>query len=564
MTTSTDILRLRGTQQQMGHQHGSLVRQLGGWEDVVAYYPSMPKGMLFPTASLGPVERVARGAMTPLLGLALRRLYSARPAEYRERTEAFGEALGVDQSRAPDLGVMDVAQNFIGTLTRLGLVPFAQRAASALPPMCSSLAVWGRASEDGRVLHGRNFDFPGQGIWERRPAVVFCTPDTGVKYGFVTTRGADTPGVTSFNEAGITLAAHTRFHRDVRFDGRSVIDLGHDLIRRAESLDDAIRIARELPSASSWGFLVSSARERDAVLLEFTGSRVEVTRAGRGEDFLGHTNRYRHPALQVDEVTPAAAWIAHSDGRYASLMAGIARHAAEGLGVDELCALFGSHIDGWTGAEEVGGGVLAQPDTVQSVVVDPEHRALHIGVGDTPVSRTAWTKLDWSWDGPSLDEVPAPAASGFDSRFIDGPAAEAWKLWAEACRLEYTGVNLDRIERNLERATELDPSEGWYRMIAGTLALRRGDFDAGLTHLQAGIGTERSEFRRGQLLLWASRAAQVTGRPDDAQAHRQQLLGLAHPLLASHRQAALRESSVPMAARKMVGVPINITLGDAG
>ena len=82
--------------------------------------------------------------------------------------------------------------------------------------MCSSLAVWGDATVDGELRHARNFDFPGATMWDTAPAVVFCEPTDGLRYGFVTTRGVDAPGITCFNEAGLTLTVHTRFHRDVR------------------------------------------------------------------------------------------------------------------------------------------------------------------------------------------------------------------------------------------------------------------------------------------------------------------------------------------------------------
>ena len=58
----------------------------------------------------------------PLVGIALGRLERARPAPYLARTQAFYAALGLPDSSARYLGVMDAFQNVVGTVTRWGFV----------------------------------------------------------------------------------------------------------------------------------------------------------------------------------------------------------------------------------------------------------------------------------------------------------------------------------------------------------------------------------------------------------------------------------------------------------
>lgn len=224
------IVRLAGDERAMGAQHGEITRALGDYEDALAFYPGLPERIL----SGGHRARgrgLALGLMRPLLERGLVHLERARPAALAARTRDFLRALGRPARDARFVMVLDLVQNVIGVLARAGVAPdvrlAARETAAAFPGACSSFAAWGEASEDGRLIHGRNFDLPGLGIWERRPEVVFNTPRDGLRYGFVATRGADVPGVTAFNEAGITVTAHTRFHRAVRFDGRGVVDLGH-------------------------------------------------------------------------------------------------------------------------------------------------------------------------------------------------------------------------------------------------------------------------------------------------------------------------------------------------
>jgi hypothetical protein len=89
--------------------------------------------------------------------------------------------------------------------------------------------VFGPLSADGELMHARNFDFPGVGVWDKSPTIVYCTPDHGIPYGYLGARGADVPGITAFNAEGLTVTFHTRFHRDVDFKATGVIDLGMKL-----------------------------------------------------------------------------------------------------------------------------------------------------------------------------------------------------------------------------------------------------------------------------------------------------------------------------------------------
>ncbi|MCC6995653.1 MAG: hypothetical protein IT370_13675 [Deltaproteobacteria bacterium] len=548
------VLNLRGSQAEMGAQHGRLLRAHGGHEAALAFYPELPERLL-----RGGLEAPARrlverwgGALKQLL---LGRLERDRPREYLERTRAFNQALGWPSSHSRHLLVMDLFQNVVGLIGRLGLPPLSRRATAAAVPACSTLVVWGGASADGALRHARNFDFPGIGIWDRAPVVALCTPERGVRYGFVTTRGADLPGVTAFNEAGLTVTAHTRFHRSIRFSGASVVDLGHDIARRAESLADALAIARERPVSSSWGLAVSSARERRAIVVETAGDRVEA--ALPHTDHLTCANRYRHAATRRGEVDASAAWAAHSDAREARLhdlveqgrpRGGLARHDLEQALADQL--------DPDAPAQPRGaGGVVSQPATVQSIVAEPEQRALHVSIGPAPASQGPFVRVPWDWEGP-VGAVQAAAAA---------PARpqDAFAHYVEAARLEVHSHDLDAVLVELEHAVRLSPDDPSYRFLAGCLALRQGHAPRALAHLLHGLGHEVAPFRRGQLTFWAARAADVAGQPARAAALRSALQASADPRLAELRARARRDQTQRFDAAGAARLQLNMMLCDA-
>lgn len=557
------VVQLAGTQAEMGYQHGALLRAVGGYERTMRYYPKMPEHVL--AGSLHPI--VVKTAGRALLGAMIETMERYRAPEYRARNLAFAEALGLPARYSRYTFVMDALQNVVGMGRRFGLDGAARRVGGAIPPACSTLSAWGEATEDGRLLHGRNFDFPGVGVWEEGPTVVFCSPDRGLRYGFVTTRGADVPGVSTFNEAGLSVTTHTRFHEGVVMRGVGIIDLVHDITRRAETLADAVRIVRQRPVASSWGIHVSSARERRAAVIETAGRLAEVVEPGAGEDFLACTNRYRHPRLMRDEVTLSSAFVANSDGRLERCRA---VGACGGIGHEDLQALLGSHHDPVGGERErAAGSVVAQPTSVHSIVMDPERERLFVSVGPVPTGGGPWAEVPWEWSrhagaGVVEPEVPTEPVAILASRFAQGAARQARDAYVQAVAIENRAGDEHAMLTLLEQATALDPDEPTYRMLAGALAFKRGELTRARAHLGRGLEADQAPFYRGQLLLWASRAAQAAGDDAEALRLRADLLAMEEPLLAEYQRAARGDLATPFTLAAMKGRPVRLHMVDVG
>src|SRR5262249_32304950 len=145
-------------------------------------------------------------------------------------------------------------------------------------------------------------------------------------------------------EAGIVVSAHTRFHRDVTFDGLGIVDLGHLIAARATSLADAVAIAGEQRIASSWGVVVSSGRERRAIVIEAHAGRIAVHRPRPGASHLAVTNRNRVAVMKPGEIAPSPAWVMYAEGREAVLERRL--DGARGLGVEDAMELLCSHEAG--------------------------------------------------------------------------------------------------------------------------------------------------------------------------------------------------------------------------
>lgn len=581
--TSLLLARLAGSQAEMGAQHGRLVAPEAA--RLLHFYRTMPERTL--AGDLGVAGKLAVRAITAAWQARLAR---ARPPELVARSAAFIAAVAerARVGRHPELAfaVMDTLQNTVAIAARLHQGPFAgavtARGMMAAAPACSTAIVWGRASEDGELRFARNFDFPGVGVWDAAPAFVVCAPDRGQRYGFFATRGADTPVVTVVNEAGLVLAPHTRFHKDVTFGGAMILDVVHAIAMRAETLADAIAIAREHPASSSWGIAIGSAREREACVLELAGPHVEVVRPG-AEGYLVCTNRYRTPALQPREVTASHAWVIQPDRRERRLRALIAERAAP-LSSRDLARFLGDREDpDAPGQPRQLGGVLAQPLNVHCVVVTPAQQRAHLGIDRAPCCEGQWAELAWQWDGPrggwSLDSgsrdadpaapstigltaldagMAAPAASGFTARALEAdfvaPQSAAARHVHDATRAYEGSHDVPAAFAAIERAIAEAPTDPSLRLAGLWLALEAGDRDRALVHAHAGLAHEREPYRRGQLLLWGARAAD---RRDKALARRWR------DELAALRGAGLDELQAA-ARRRHRGVPhANLMMVDA-
>jgi hypothetical protein len=516
MTKPLWMVRLAGTQEEMGAQHGRLSADDAA--RLFAFYRSLPERAL--AGDTGPI---AKAAVRAIATTWQRRLLRERPLDHAARTRAFAEAViaarpdaGTVRGAELTIACMDALQNCVSLAGRGRLGPFANpvaaRARAAAAPACSSVVAWGDATTDGELLFARNFDFPGVGVWDAAPAFVVCAPSDVQRYAFFTTRGADAPVVTVVNEAGIVLAPHTRWHRGVGFGGALIVDLIHAIARRAETLADVIAIARERPVSSSWGIAVGSAREKSGLILEIAGPHVEVIRPHG--NYLACTNRYRTEALQAGELAGSRAWALHSDRREKRLRA-LVDARTKPLDAETLARFLGDRCDPSTpGMRRHLGALLAQPTNVHAAVVTPSACRALVCIDAAPACEGTWAELAWSWDGPTGAWELGDAALGFTARArtdIAAPHDEATRHVHAAAHAYEGSHDVAAARVAIDRAIACEPDDPSLRLAAAWLALEARAPDRALVHVRAGLAHERDAYRRGQLLLWGARAARADG-----------------------------------------------------
>ncbi|MEO8699009.1 MAG: C45 family autoproteolytic acyltransferase/hydrolase [Kofleriaceae bacterium] len=506
------LARLVGSQEQMGAQHGRLIA--ADAQALVGFYRTMPERTL-----AGGMGAASRFVVRQLATAWQARLAQDRPAEFAARTRAYVDAVAEQVPGSErwiarlQLAVMDTMQNCVTLAARAQLGPFATplgaRASAAAIPACTSVMAWGSATVDGELMFARNFDFPGVGVWDRAPAFVTCVPDRGMRYGFFATRGADAPVVTVVNEAGLVMAPHTRWHRDITWGGAMIVDVVHEIARSAETLEDAIRIARSRPASSSWGLAIGSARERAGLVLELAGRHVEIVRPPAGAEHLACANRYRAPALLANQFAASAAWAHHSDHRERRMRA-LVEARTRPLTPRDLAGFLGDRMQG--GVRRHLGSIIAQPTNVHAVVVAPAARRAWVGVDEAPSCEGTWAELAWQWDGPAGGwELGNTSAAGFEAQVIPGftePHDAATRHVREGVRVFEHDHDIGAARASIEKAVALAPDDPSLRLAAAWLALESGARDRAVIHVHAGLATETEPYRRGQLLACGVRASE--------------------------------------------------------
>ncbi len=271
----TRVLFLKGTPEEMGRQQGELMKpQVRDLVEKVLY-------------GVGVASSFEKG-----------RWFFDEIEECQARIEPF-----VNPRHLREMDALAVAA---------GLHPQEARLANFFPELfhCSGFAVWGQATKDGRLYHGRVLDYlRGVGL-EANAVVTVCRPDRGFAWVNVTYAGF-IGSVTAMNEKGISLG-EMGGKGNGHWDGKPMAQLVRDVMERADSLEAGLDLMRRGPRTCEYFYVLADGRQRRAVGIAATPERFEVVEAGQA-----------HPRLP--HAVPDAVLLSAGD-RYEKLVARVIHH----------------------------------------------------------------------------------------------------------------------------------------------------------------------------------------------------------------------------------------------
>jgi isopenicillin-N N-acyltransferase like protein len=327
------VLHLEGTPEEMGEQHGALLR-----EPVQALVRDYLPGIL-------------RGAREEALAKA-RLLEKSIPERLRREMAALAKAAEVPYD---DILLGTVVVELFGL------------------NQCSGAAASGPATADGRTVAGRNLEWPDRGVLGRYGLLVAARPE-GRKPFLSVGFPAFTGVVTGMNGDGVLGAELVVMNappldREAALKGVPYPILLRMLLEECGSLEEAVKFVRGNPRTVAQNLL----------LADPSGGMVLECGPGRCEE-----RRQREGLVVVTNYYDEASAPQEFDQRYAGLCASFA--AADGGKVDA-----DSMEKAIRGASS---HPLAAAMNLQCCVFEPALLRARISVGKPPASRRPMTEVD--------------------------------------------------------------------------------------------------------------------------------------------------------------------------
>ena len=147
---------------------------------------------------------------------------------------------------------------------------------------CTSFGTWGSRSEDGNMIIGRNFDFYVGDHFSENKIVSFENPANGFKFMSVTW-GGFIGVVSGMNEKGLTVTINAA-KSDIPAGSASPVSLvAREILQYAENIEQASMIAKKRKMFVSESFLIGSAEDGKAVIIEKTPDSVGMYDPGKNE-----------------------------------------------------------------------------------------------------------------------------------------------------------------------------------------------------------------------------------------------------------------------------------------
>jgi isopenicillin-N N-acyltransferase like protein len=208
------------------------------------------------------------------------------PEEFKE--EIYGESF----SASPNY-------DYIGTnYARLMNYHAAHDIGHALQGMmlvgCTSFGTWNDQSADSNLIIGRNFDFYMGDDFAADKMVVFYRPEKGHNFMFVSW-GGFTGVVSGMNDKGLTVTINAAKTSVPTAAATPVSLVAREILQYAKNIQEAWDIAKKRKMFVSESFLIGSAEDNKAVIIEKTPEGMDMYSSGK--NFITCTNHFQGDSL---------------------------------------------------------------------------------------------------------------------------------------------------------------------------------------------------------------------------------------------------------------------------
>jgi len=164
---------------------------------------------------------------------------------------------------------------------------------------CTAFGAWGARSADSSLILGRNFDFYISDDFAKDKILCFIQPDSG--YSFATVTWAGFAGVVSgMNEKGLTVTLNAA-KSAIPYGAKTPVSLlGREILQYASNIAEAYAIAQKRQTFVAESFLIGSAADHKAVVIEKSPEKIALY--DPGTNYLIVTNHFQSDTFLTDPL----------------------------------------------------------------------------------------------------------------------------------------------------------------------------------------------------------------------------------------------------------------------
>ncbi len=346
---------------------------------------------------------------------------------------------------------------------------------------CTSFGTWNGRSADSTMIIGRNFDFYVGDKFAEDKIVAFFNPTQGHKFMTVTW-GGFIGAVSGMNEEGLSVTINAAKSSYPTQSATPVSLVAREILQYAKNIREAIAIARKRKMFVSESFLVGSAADNKAVVIEKTPDDLDVY--DPGNDFILCTNHFQSPGLSkteknIEQVTESAS--AYRYQRLKELLDAAGSNTVQKT-VNILRDRRGLH------GEDIGDGnekAINQLIAHHSIVFEPQKRLVWVSTGPWQLGR---------YMAYDLKKVFALAGMKQDREIVDSAltiAADTFLLTNEYRQFVRFRELRQRIDDgtpvNTDSLVAADPQFYYAYVLAGNYWFKKEQYIKALPYYQAAL-----------------------------------------------------------------------------
>lgn len=292
---------------------------------------------------------------------------------------------------------------------------------------CTSFAGWHSTSADSSLVIGRNFDFFVGDEFARDKLVAFYHPAAGHDFMMITWGGM-TGVLSGMNAEGLTVTLNAAKSEVPGGAAMPVSLLARQILQYAATIEEALAIASGHKTFVSESFLIGSARDKKAAIIE--KSRDETTVVYPENDWIIDTNHFQSESLGGTDLNKEHMKTSASVYRYNRVKELL---EAEKLSVQRTAAILrdqnginGKHIG--LGNEKSINQLVAH----HSIIFQPEKRLVWISTAPWQLGKYVAYDLNKIFALKKVDnrEIYDSALTITDDRFLVSEKLNAYKKYA--------------------------------------------------------------------------------------------------------------------------------------